>query len=171
VVEQRQCVFCGTINQDAYLRDETGARRFWPAKIGAIDIEALKRDRDQLFAEAVQRYRAGTPWWPDKEFERQCAQPEQEARYEVDVCEEKISAYLTAHSDEAKASNVTARVTVGQVAHEALHFQTSKIGTADARRIAAVMVRLRWRRERPAGKSDWRGKRWWVENTEAEVAP
>ena len=171
VVERRQCVFCGTINQDAYLRDETGARRFWPAKIGAIDIEALRHDRDQLFAEAVQRYRAGVPWWPDKEFERAHAQSEQEARFEIDLWEEKISVYLIAHSDEAKANNVTARVTLGQIAHEVLHFQTSKIGTADARRIAAVMVRLHWHRELPPGKSDSRGKRWWVENTEAEVAP
>ena len=85
--------------------------------------------------------------------------------------EEKISVYLIAHSDEAKANNVTAKVTLGQIAHEVLHFQTSKIGTADARRIAAVMVRLRWHRELPPGKSDLRGKRWWVENMEAEVAP
>ena len=67
----RQCGFAGTINPggNGYLRDETGSRRFWPVACGAewpleqkIDTEGLAAVRDQLWAEAVVRFRAGEPW-------------------------------------------------------------------------------------------------------------
>jgi predicted P-loop ATPase len=154
VIEPRQCVFIGTTNRDVYLRDETGARRFWPLKTGTIRVDILERDRDQLFAEAVARHRKGAEWWPDKDFERRCIVPQQAARYEADVWEESIAGYV-----ETKA-----KVTIGEVAKEALFIETPRIGTADQRRIAAALETLGWRRERADGKTDWQGKRWWVPN-------
>jgi predicted P-loop ATPase len=147
-VEPRQCVFIGTTNRDTYLRDETGGRRFWPVKTGRIDVVALARDRDQLFAEAVAQFRQGMPWWPDRDFEQQHITPQQAARYDADVWEENVCDYIAERS----------KVTISQVAKEALHIETPRIGTADQRRIAACLEQLGWKRQ----PKDWQGKRWWT---------
>lgn len=148
VEEPRQCLFIGSTNKAAYLRDETGGRRFWPVKVGRIDIDGLIEDRDQLFAEAVDLFKLGAMWWPDRDFEQKHIRAEQEARYEADAWEETIKTFLITNT----------KVTIGQVAKEALGFQVSRIGTADARRIAAVLERLDWVRQ----PVDSRGNRWWA---------
>ena len=61
----RQCIFCGTTNETYFLKGETGNRRFWVIEVDAKyrkypDFRAaMTRDRGQLWAEAVRRYRDG----------------------------------------------------------------------------------------------------------------
>ena len=149
VHEPRQCIFVGTTNKEAYLRDETGGRRFWPVRIGEIAIDALARDRDQLFAEAVQAFDAGETWWPDKDFEAEHIAPQQELRYESDAWEPMIAEWLEGRS----------QTTVGDVAIGALAFERAKIGTVDQRRITAILGRLGWTRGTRGGAG---GSRLWV---------
>ena len=147
VVEPRQCVFIGTTNESAYLHDETGGRRFWPIKTGTIDLDALARDRDQLFAEAVALYREGMQTWPDAEFERKFIAPVQQARREIDAWDEPIADFL-ARKAEAAASqgSYSATATVGEVATSALDMKAQRIATSDSRRITAIMTSHGWRR-------------------------
>jgi predicted P-loop ATPase len=147
IIQPRQCIFIASTNNSTYLRDETGARRYWPVKVGTIDTTALSRDRNQLFAEAVALYRNGARWGPDGAFERQHIQPEQEARYEADPWQETIIDWLGGKS----------KVTVGEVARLALHIETQRLATVDSRRIASILERLKWRR----GKKDWKGNIPW----------
>jgi predicted P-loop ATPase len=138
VHEPRQCVFVGTTNKSLYLRDETGNRRFWPVKCGFIDLDALRADRDQLLAEAVKLYGDGVHWWPDRAFEMRIAAAEQEKRFEVDAWEEKIDGYI----------NGKQRATLWEIAAGCLGFEEdkdiSRFGTADQRRVTAILQRLGW---------------------------
>ena len=90
----RQCVFAGSVNLDAYLRDETGARRFWPVKCGRIEVDAIVRDRNQLWAEAVHLFRQGRSWWLDSAELTEAAEQEQADRYEGDPWDEVIRPWL-----------------------------------------------------------------------------
>jgi hypothetical protein len=141
VHEPRQCVFIGTTNKAQYLRDETGGRRFWPVKVAvtrSINTDLLAEFRDQLFAEAVHRFRTGERWWPDDVFEQEHIQPEQEARFETDAWEEAIEDYLCNQQE----------MTLLQLARNALFMETARLGTADQRRITAILERLGWERGR-----------------------
>jgi predicted P-loop ATPase len=91
----RQSIFVSTANDNDYLKDPTGGRRFWPVRCGKIDLEALARDRGQLWAEAVHRYQGGESWWEVPEQ----AKDEQEARYQSDSWEEIIAPWLAGRSE------------------------------------------------------------------------
>lgn len=91
----RQCVFAGSVNPEGgYLKDATGGRRFWPVACGTIDLDALSRDRDQLWAEALARFRQHEPWWLETRELDQLAAEQQADRYQGDAWEEIIAEWL-----------------------------------------------------------------------------
>lgn len=80
----RQCVFCGTTNEALFLKGDTGNRRFWVIPVVAELrkykdwSEAIRRDRDQLWAEAVHYYKQGEPLYLSEELEVQAKQRQQD---------------------------------------------------------------------------------------------
>lgn len=55
----RRFVLAGTTNEERFLQDTTGNRRFWPVSVGAIDLAGLQKARNQLWAEAYHIYKSG----------------------------------------------------------------------------------------------------------------
>ncbi len=148
IVQKRQCVFIGTTNQSVYLKDSTGGRRFWPIVAGKINNVALAADRDQLFAEAVARYKAGEKWHPDPEFEKTFIQPQQEARFEEDSWEGTVRKILEDQN----------RIRVGQIL-ASIGFDQTQRSTRNERRVTEILHRLGWRRDT---KKDADGNTSWI---------
>jgi predicted P-loop ATPase len=142
----RQCVFVGTVNHSEYLRDETGGRRFWPVMCGRIDLDGLRRDRDQLWAEAVARYRLGEHWWLETSRLNTAAAGEQDARYMADAWEPVIAKWLR---DRAIDITRPAEVTTADVLDQALSKPRGTWTRGDEVRIGVILRRLGWKPYRP----------------------
>jgi Virulence-associated protein E/Bifunctional DNA primase/polymerase, N-terminal len=135
----RQCIFVGTTNHDDWNKDETGARRFWPiACRGDIDLDAIRANRDQLFAEAVHRFKAGESWW---EMPAEETKAEQESRYVDDVWTDLISEYIAGSPG---LTNSRSSITVTEILSDCLKFEKAKIGKLDQMRVATCLRRIGW---------------------------
>lgn len=66
-VYKRHFVLAGTSNTYDYLKDRTGNRRYWPFSCSGVDLEAIERDKKQLWAEAVALYKSGLYIGPDED--------------------------------------------------------------------------------------------------------
>jgi len=148
--ELRQCIFVGTTNLVEYLGDPTGARRYFPIRCGRIDLEALQRDRDQLWAEAVHEYREGRPWYPQSDAERALMSESQEARMPGDAWEPKIRAYLQ--------KTGVRQTRVSELLEHALQMHARDWTRSAEVRIGQVMIhRLGWSKRRisESGARPW----------------
>jgi predicted P-loop ATPase len=145
----RQFVIMGTTNhQSHYLKDMTGARRYWPVALDAIDLAALEHDRDQLWAEAVARepntvLHLPMTLWKD-------AEAEQEARRAADPWEETIEPFLS------DGLMQTTRVASAEI-WKALGVEANQRNNQHADRVAAIMERNHYKKQQ-----DTEGRMTWV---------
>jgi putative DNA primase/helicase len=155
----RQCVFIGTTNADTWLKDETGGRRFWPVPCQRIDLSALERDRDQLWSEAVARYRDGVRWWLEDPEVIQVAIEEQRGRYVEDAWQEKVTAYANEEALRATGAYPDGRgsVSIPEILGR-LGVDTARQDQAAANRVARCLKVAGWKRVNtgPRGAREWR---------------
>lgn len=102
----RHAVFGGTTNADVFLKDVTGDRRFWPLEVGEIQIDVLRQQRLQLFAEALFLLESDDPearrTYPNRQEEKELVFPEQERFKMTDVWEDILYDYVNRSTPDAR---------------------------------------------------------------------
>lgn len=153
----RRTVFAASTNEAEYLKDPTGNRRWWPVRVavtGPIDIDALRAQRDQLWAEALHLLEAGHPHYVDTPELAALCSAEQAQREQGDPWEEHVAAYLAglldkagAPGDEHKEACECARcrgVTVSAILQHAIGVPREKQGRGEEMRCAVLARALGW---------------------------
>ena len=136
----RQCVVVGTTNDEVFLTDPTGNRRYLCVAVGAVNLEWIKANRDQLFAQAVVEYNAGRRYWVDSEF--QVRLESHNARFaEVDLWVVVIETWLRKHNKK--------RVTLEQVLTQSLGMDAIAAAPKDVSRARDVLRVIGCASDRP----------------------
>jgi putative DNA primase/helicase len=128
----RRTVFFASVNDEDFLRDPTGNRRFWTIKCENINYEH-KVDMQQLWAQVYEIYKSGESWYLNEE-EHKALNESNEEFLSVDPIEERIALHYNWSLSEAKI-----QVTATQVCQEIGIHNPSQ---ADRRSAARVLAKL-----------------------------
>lgn len=161
----RRCVFIGTTNDDEFLRDPTGDRRYWPVRLDGdaeLPISAFTDEvADQIWAEAYQLYKSGTIGYALTGEAEETARIEQKRHHVTDDWEGIITAYLETpvpddwskrdlplrqaylNSDTKDGANQIKAVSIIEIWCEAFNGDKARLNRVDRMRIAAIMRNLK----------------------------
>ena len=141
----RCCIIVGTTNDQEYLQDVTGNRRFWPITTGQVDLAALQADRDQLWAEAAAVEKGGEDLTIPKELWA-AAGKVQTARLAKDPWEDLLTGQeeMWARMGFAVKTEEEWRVKSEVLLQRVLKHGPERVNTAVYRRLSAVMKKLGW---------------------------
>ena len=133
-VYPRTFVIAGSTNEENWINDPTGGRRFWPVRVGNINIEMLEEQRDQLWAEAIHRYKQGEKSYiADNDPVFEAAVAEQQARYTGDVWDEMVKQGLP---------DVTGDITTDKILTQIINLPVERWTNREKYRIGAIMRSL-----------------------------
>lgn len=142
----RVCVFAGTTNQKEYLVDSTGNRRFWIVAAGTCAPDEARLDRDQIWAEAVKKYREGAPRWiPETVMKKSVLDAVVNEKMIEDPWEEHVERLLAGREGEIRIGDLLTELGV----------EKQNQGKREQMRLAAIMRALGWEK-----KHTMKGKHW-----------
>lgn len=131
---QRPSVIVGTTNEDKFLADSTGNRRYWVVPMNRkLNTDQLRNERDRIWAAAVALYKGGEQWWltPKEEI---AADEDRQQYEEVHPWTYSIEAYI--HGLE--------QVSTREILTNALNIPTPKHNNPGQKRVAAIFKKLGW---------------------------
>jgi predicted P-loop ATPase len=145
----RTSIFVGSTNGQEFLHDPTGERRYWVIPVKQkIPIQMLGKERDRIWAAAVQLYRAGEQWWLTPEEDALLTQANQ-GWQSSDAWEADILSYLDTKSI----------CTISEILNKPLAIDLQHQGKAEQMRVGNILRRNGWKRaprqKRIDGKPQW----------------
>ena len=138
---QRRSIIVGSTNNDEFLNDPTGSRRFWVIPVEQkINLSLLEKERDRIWASAVEAYKRGEQWWLTSEEEK-LSRTNNETYQEVDVWIEIIEPWLSKQWIEDGFST-------HEVLEKAIGLETEKMDKRSQMRVSNILTELGYRKDR-----------------------
>jgi 5S rRNA maturation endonuclease (ribonuclease M5) len=141
----RVTVFAATSENNEYLQETRGRRRYWPLVCGTINTDTLQAQRAQIFAEAVIEYRNGSQWHEVPENE---SDEIQSARASRDIWTDTVMHYAE-HYGESKLTSCA-------ILTNCINMELSRQDDAAKRRIYRIMTENGWKQLRDRKERFWR---------------
>lgn len=141
----RRAVFVGSTNDEEYLIDATGNRRYWPVKVAdTIPTEPIMEDRDQIWAEAVERFREGKKHYLDTPEERALAEKEATARLSGETATEIILDWLLAKTPDQRSQEYK----ITEILQGAFALMPDGMGEKHVQNVGRALTKLGFTRAR-----------------------
>jgi len=143
----RRCIFAMSTNQDEYLKDESGNRRFYPVevKLPFVDLEWLEKNRMQMFAEALYRVEELKESVHEYPCDSEC---HQNAKMVRSSFEDTIRDWFANPLKLGTLIDLTEGVTITDIWRWALQADASKMRKSEEMQIGLALKQLGWERRR-----------------------
>jgi predicted P-loop ATPase len=152
---KRRLIFFGSTNDEEFLNDPTGERRWLPGRCGRLDIQWIKTNRDQLWAEGTVRFMLGGVDWEDAQ---KLGLEEHEEFKVSDSWDTAVERWL--QEDQLMGPSPAAQgwVTTSDALSGAVNIPLQHQDKAKEMRMGKVLRSLGWTRKRlllPDGERRW----------------